>query len=241
MAPLDAFSRALVIAGAVLALVGVIRAGCAPVGGSQRGLLTVAGALTLGGILRAGATPFSPAVGLAWVALATAAATLYIRPVRRAAYRLGGIAIVVAAGALALLPRSTPPYLYAPGLWPAVGRIGLALAAGTLLAGIFSRSADNAGSRLLSSAWCLQTVGLLGHGVGARQLWGAYWSRDPLECWLLAAWLVTAIAAWGERAWGWGERRPYALVIAPAIVALFVLFGALPLLHVLGTSSLFLR
>ena len=91
----------------------------------------------------------------------------------------------------------------------------------------------------LSLALIFGALSLMLRAIGAQRAWGSYWSWDPFECWLLVAWLSTAIAALGICRLGW--RGPGALIALglASVVALGVLFGALPLVRWLALASLY--
>lgn len=59
--------------------------------------------------------------------------------------------------------------------------------------------------------------------IWAKDLWGSYWSWDPVETWSLLSWLVYGLALHLRRTLGWRGRR-LAWVLACAIVGVLVSF-----------------
>jgi cytochrome c-type biogenesis protein CcsB len=59
--------------------------------------------------------------------------------------------------------------------------------------------------------------------IWAKNLWGAYWSWDPVETWSLLSWLVYGLALHLRFTLRWGGRR-LAWLIAVAIVGVLVSF-----------------
>ena len=59
--------------------------------------------------------------------------------------------------------------------------------------------------------------------IWARDLWGAYWSWDPVETWSLITWLLYGVAIHLRVTLGWKGRR-LAWVVALAIVAVIITF-----------------
>lgn len=59
--------------------------------------------------------------------------------------------------------------------------------------------------------------------IWARNLWGAYWSWDPVETWSLLSWLVYGVALHLRFTLRWGGRRLAWLVVA-AIAGVLISF-----------------
>jgi cytochrome c-type biogenesis protein CcsB len=57
--------------------------------------------------------------------------------------------------------------------------------------------------------------------IWAKDLWGSYWSWDPVETWSLISWLVYAFALHARLTLGWRMER-FALVTVLALVAVFI-------------------
>jgi len=165
---------------------------------------------------------------------------------------LAGLAAGLAMVAYLLVPPAVTSGVQAGGAWFVTDELFAILAAGLLLLGsacgalaarqVGVPSAGSASVRyFLPLGLLLQTVALGCRAVGAQLAWGAYWSWDPVDCWRLVAWLVTAISAVGVWRVGWGGRRARVAVTAAALILLLVLAGSLPLVRWLGLASLYLR
>jgi hypothetical protein len=228
----------------LLAVVAIVQSRRARSGWPVRTILVMAWLLALWSAIRLEAPSHASVAQVAAVALATAATAFILDANGHRGQMIAGIASVVALGAPLLLDHSGPAYALAFGPWFAASHVLAALSGGILLAGaLLPASGDmNRGlERILPLALLTQSASLVGHGVGAQRAWAAYWSWDPIECWLLAIWLVIAIALAGRKAWGWGGGRFRWPLWAPAVAALLVLLGALPLVHALGLDSVFVR
>jgi cytochrome c-type biogenesis protein CcsB len=59
--------------------------------------------------------------------------------------------------------------------------------------------------------------------IWAKDLWGSYWSWDPVETWSLLSWLVYGLALHLRRTLGW-RGRPLAWVLVFAIVGVLISF-----------------
>lgn len=65
---------------------------------------------------------------------------------------------------------------------------------------------------------------MIGAGsIWARNLWGSYWSWDPVETWSLISWLIYGLALHLRITLGWRGRR-LAWVLALAIVGVLISF-----------------
>lgn len=157
---------------------------------------------------------------------------------------LGGLFVGLAVGGSLMLPLSG-----SAGTRVASGAFGLAeagyvLASGVLLAALTdplnpTGQPEALHGRVLALALIFGALSLGLRAIGAQRAWGSYWSWDPFECWLLAAWLTKAIAAIGICRLGWrGPEALLALGLASA-VALGVLFGGVPLVRWLALASLY--
>ncbi len=165
---------------------------------------------------------------------------------RRASLRrlllLAALAVLVVGGYY-LAPIPGRPV--APGAFLALAEAFFVLASAVLTAVALESLIGGLqeGAALLLPAFrvalLLQTAALVAGAVGAQWAWGAYWSWDPLECWRLSIWLVTAGVALALREVarpGW--RTTLALWLV-AGYSLLVICGAGALVHWLGLSSLY--
>lgn len=57
--------------------------------------------------------------------------------------------------------------------------------------------------------------------IWAKDLWGSYWSWDPVETWSLISWLVYAFALHARLTLGWKMER-FALVTVLALITVFI-------------------
>ncbi len=73
--------------------------------------------------------------------------------------------------------------------------------------------------------------------IWAKDLWGSYWSWDPVETWSLVSWLVYGLALHLRTTLGWRGRR-LAAVLVVAIVTVLVSFWGVNLV-MSGTSHVF--
>lgn len=79
---------------------------------------------------------------------------------------------------------------------------------------------------------------MIGAGaIWAKDLWGAYWSWDPVETWSLLSWLVYGLVLHLRRTLGW-RGRPVAWILVAAIVTVIVSFWGVNLVMA-GSSHIF--
>jgi cytochrome c-type biogenesis protein CcsB len=67
------------------------------------------------------------------------------------------------------------------------------------------------------------TIMIAAGSIWAKNLWGAYWSWDPVETWSLLSWLVYGLALHLRITLGWRDRR-FAWIVVVAIVGVLVSF-----------------
>ncbi|MGD2115832.1 MAG: cytochrome c biogenesis protein CcsA [Acidobacteriota bacterium] len=67
------------------------------------------------------------------------------------------------------------------------------------------------------------TIMIAAGSIWAKNLWGAYWSWDPVETWSLLSWLVYGVALHLRITLGWRGRR-FAWIVVVAIVGVLVSF-----------------
>lgn len=156
-----------------------------------------------------------------------------------------GLLVGLALGIPLVVPRPVWPTVRICTPWLALGEVCYVVAIGALLVGAVHGSVLGPGStrpltrRAMALGLLFQTTGLAVHGAAAQLAWGAYWSWDPVECWRLAGWLVTAIAAVGLWELDWSGWRATMALWAVTLVALAILAGSGPLVRWLGLRSLY--
>ncbi len=221
----------------------------------QRGIVWARFLLGAGGMLglavlvawgkEADQRPFA-ASGVALASLGVAVG-LWSAALDRLSWRalaFGGLLALLAMGGSLTLPLSGSAGARAAGWAFALAEVGYVLASGLLLLAL-ADSLDPAGQpealqgRPLALALIFGAFSLGLRAIGAQRAWGSYWSWDPFECWLLAAWLAKAVAALGICRLGWRESGALIALGLASVVALGVLLGALPLVRWLGLASLY--
>ncbi|MGB8930016.1 MAG: cytochrome c biogenesis protein CcsA [Anaeromyxobacteraceae bacterium] len=73
--------------------------------------------------------------------------------------------------------------------------------------------------------------------IWAKDLWGSYWSWDPVETWSLLSWLIYGLALHLQRTLGW-RGRPIAWILVFAVVTVIVTFWGVNLV-MSGSSHIF--
>lgn len=68
-------------------------------------------------------------------------------------------------------------------------------------------------------------VMIMAGAIWAKDLWGNYWSWDPVETWSLVSWLIYAVSIHLRLTMGWRGSRQAWLVILAMISVLIVFFG----------------
>lgn len=81
------------------------------------------------------------------------------------------------------------------------------------------------------------TIMIAAGSIWARDLWGSYWSWDPVETWSLLSWLVYGLALHLRVTLGWKGRR-LAWVLVAAIVTVLISFWGVNLV-MQGTAHVF--
>jgi cytochrome c-type biogenesis protein CcsB len=79
---------------------------------------------------------------------------------------------------------------------------------------------------------------MIGAGaIWAKDLWGAYWSWDPVETWNLVAWLAYGVLIHLRVTYGWRDARFAWFAMLAVLLIVIAYFGVGPLLA--GTQHLF--
>lgn len=69
------------------------------------------------------------------------------------------------------------------------------------------------------------TIMISAGAVWAKDLWGSYWSWDPVETWSLVSWLIYGIAIHLRVTFGWRGMKLAILVIAALSTVIISFFG----------------
>jgi cytochrome c-type biogenesis protein CcsB len=69
------------------------------------------------------------------------------------------------------------------------------------------------------------TIMIAAGAIWAKDLWGSYWSWDPVETWSLISWLMYGIAIHLRVTFGWREQRLAWLVVAALCTVIISFFG----------------
>ena len=69
------------------------------------------------------------------------------------------------------------------------------------------------------------TIMIAAGAIWAKDLWGSYWSWDPVETWSLVSWLIYGISIHLRVTFGWREARLAWLVIAALSTVIITFFG----------------
>ena len=73
--------------------------------------------------------------------------------------------------------------------------------------------------RFIMTGFLLLTLAMVAGSFFAKQMWGAYWSWDPKQCWTLLTWLVFAGILHARITIGWrGRRAAWSTVVAVAVI-----------------------
>lgn len=124
-------------------------------------------------------------------------------------------------------------YIHILFAWLAYGAYTVACGAGVVYLSISRRGADDDRARLnrldelmfrsTAFGFITDTVMIAAGSIWAKDLWGAYWSWDPVETWSLLSWLIYGIALHLRITFGWRGRR-LAWVLVFAILGVLVSF-----------------
>jgi len=69
------------------------------------------------------------------------------------------------------------------------------------------------------------TIMISAGAIWAKDLWGSYWSWDPVETWSLISWLMYGLTIHLRLTFGWREQRLAWLVIAALCTVIISFFG----------------
>lgn len=78
---------------------------------------------------------------------------------------------------------------------------------------------EEIGHRFVMTGFLLLTLAMVAGSFFAKQMWGAWWSWDPKQCWTLVTWLFFAGILHARITIGWrGRRAAWMTVIAVVLV-----------------------
>jgi len=133
-------------------------------------------------------------------------------------------------------------YIHVYFAWLAFGAYALAMAAGVLFLlkqnnerraarnPVYERfpslaTLDELIFRYIVFGFITDTIMISAGAVWAKDLWGSYWSWDPVETWSLVSWLIYGISIHLHVTFGWRERKQAILVIAALSTVIITFFG----------------
>jgi len=131
-------------------------------------------------------------------------------------------------------------YIHVYFAWLAFGAYTLAMAAGVLFlmkkkslaAGVVNPSYEKFPSldrldelifRYVLFGFITDTIMISAGAIWAKDLWGSYWSWDPVETWSLVSWLIYGIAIHLRITFGWREAR-FAWIVVLALSTVIISF-----------------
>jgi cytochrome c-type biogenesis protein CcsB len=79
--------------------------------------------------------------------------------------------------------------------------------------------------RYVVFGFIMDTIMIGAGAIWAKDLWGSYWSWDPVETWSLISWLSYGICIHLRVTFGWREKRLAWLVIAALSTVIISFFG----------------
>ena len=79
--------------------------------------------------------------------------------------------------------------------------------------------------RFIMTGFLLLTLAIVAGSFFAKQMWGAYWSWDPKQCWTLVTWLLFAGILHARITVGWRGRRAAWLVVVAVVVMIVSMAG----------------
>lgn len=133
-------------------------------------------------------------------------------------------------------------YIHVYFAWLAFGAYALAMAAGVLYLLKKKDSAkvvknpsyerfpslehlDELIFRYVVFGFITDTIMIAAGAIWAKDLWGSYWSWDPVETWSLISWLIYGISIHLRITFGWRGERLAWLVIAALSTVIITFFG----------------
>jgi cytochrome c-type biogenesis protein CcsB len=133
-------------------------------------------------------------------------------------------------------------YIHVYFAWMAFGAYALAMAAGVLY--LLKRKNSTRGVenpvyerfpsldrlnelifRYVVFGFITDTIMIAAGAIWAKDLWGSYWSWDPVETWSLISWLTYGITIHLRVTFGWREQRLAWLAVAALSTVIISFFG----------------
>jgi cytochrome c-type biogenesis protein CcsB len=131
-------------------------------------------------------------------------------------------------------------YIHVYFAWLAFGAYALAMAAGVLY--LLKRKSSAGGAvnpayerfpsldrldelifRYVAFGFLTDTIMIGAGAIWAKDLWGSYWSWDPVETWSLVSWLIYGLAIHLRMTFGWRDAR-FAMVVIFALSSVIISF-----------------
>ena len=133
-------------------------------------------------------------------------------------------------------------YIHVYFAWLAFGAYALAMAAGVIFIlketdakrpvqnATYERfpsvaSLDELIFRYILFGFITDTIMISAGAIWAKDLWGSYWSWDPVETWSLVSWLIYGISIHLRVTFGWKNKRLAVLAIIALSTVIITFFG----------------
>ncbi|MDP2345223.1 MAG: cytochrome c biogenesis protein CcsA [Deltaproteobacteria bacterium] len=84
---------------------------------------------------------------------------------------------------------------------------------------------EEIGQRFVMTGFLLLTLAIVAGSFFAKQMWGAYWSWDPKQCWTLVTWLFFAGILHARITIGWRGRRQAWLTVIAVVLVIVAMVG----------------
>ncbi len=84
---------------------------------------------------------------------------------------------------------------------------------------------EEIGNRFIMTGFLLLTLAMVAGSIFAKQMWGAYWSWDPKQCWTLMTWLFFAGILHARITIGWRGRRAAWLTVVAVVLVILAMVG----------------
>lgn len=84
---------------------------------------------------------------------------------------------------------------------------------------------EEIGHRFVMTGFLLLTLAIVAGSFFAKQMWGAWWSWDPKQCWTLMTWLFFAGILHARITIGWRGRRAAWLCVVVVVLVLVAMVG----------------
>jgi cytochrome c-type biogenesis protein CcsB len=84
---------------------------------------------------------------------------------------------------------------------------------------------EEMGHRFIMTGFLLLTLAMIAGSFFAKQIWGAYWSWDPKQCWTLLTWVSFAAILHARITIGWRGRRAAWITVAAVGAVIVAMVG----------------